>query len=81
MFDSLGANKDWIKANIPRYAPKVIANTSAVQPAISAECGKFCCYFVLHRYLSVDLTFDDLLNAIFTSDTLLNERQVLEFLS
>ena len=81
VFDSLGVKKDLILKHIPKYAKKVIANTSAVQAASSSTCGQFCCYFIMHRYLSLDLAFDDLLNAIFTSDTSVNEREVQDFLS
>ena len=72
--------KDLIKRNIPAYHKSVIANTTPVQDRISSSCGLFVCYFLLHRYLSIDVEFEDLLNSIFTESVEENEKKVKDFL-
>ena len=80
VFDSLGVQKDLITRNIPAYHKSVIANTTPVQDRNSSSCGLFVCYFLLHRYLSIDVEFEDLLNSIFTESVEENEKKVKDFL-
>lgn len=81
IFDSLGVKKNLIQSNVPAYTKTVYGNATPVQGTDSSSCGQFCCYFLLHRYLSLDVEFEDLLNCIFSSDLVQNEEVVLDFVS
>ena len=81
VFDSLGVNEIFIRNHLPHFARYVIGNNTAVQPRDSKHCGEYCLYFILHRYLSLDLHLTDLLNAIFGADLQQNEEIVLEFIN
>ena len=80
VFDSLGVSQSFIEHNFSNLAERAIGNETAVQPLNSKLCGEFTLFFLLHRYLSIDLTFDELMNAVFSTDLQKNEAIVLEFL-
>lgn len=81
VFDSLGSNENYIKDKIPPYAKNVVTNVSAVQPINSTMCGEFCCFFIIHRMLNLDLSFFECCNAIFKNDNKINEKNVTFFLN
>jgi len=80
VFDPLGARQSWVFRNLPKYGSTYILNQTAVQSVTSTKCGEFCCYFGISRLLNSDLTFEDWINAHFSSDLVANENNVLTFL-
>lgn len=86
VFNSLGANyedKELYKkvCNKLSTITKVQFNVTQVQSSSSATCGHFCVYFVFKRAFNFDLSFDELLNDIFTDDLSENENRVSTFFS
>ena len=76
---SLGVKEEYIKKNIPKYADRVTGNETQLQPNDSKKCGFFCCFFIIHRLLNLDISFDELCNSIFSSNEQENDKQVEEF--
>ena len=80
VFDSLGADQTFILSNIPFYGKYLELNRTPVQSLRSRECGKYCLYFIINRLENLDFHFDEILNIIFSSNLILNEIKVLDFL-
>ena len=82
LYDSLGINKEesnQLLWNVDKTS-RAISNSTRLQPPGSDNCGKFCIYFILNRYLDWDLEFNDLLNELFSLDQNDNDKKVLAFL-
>lgn len=80
LFDPLGV--DSIKEKkLMTFIPykKVIANISPVQSQFSKNCGVFCIYQVINRYLNLDQSFEELLNCIFSEHPAKNEIAIQSF--
>lgn len=83
-FDSLGINdlsKKTVLVNICNFtgAKELKINNTQLQLLTSQTCGKFCLMFVIERLHNPDLTFDELLDFIFTDDCNENEKTVANF--
>lgn len=84
LFDSLGLSdlkQTLIIQNCHFNTEYLKFNKTAVQSLTSSSCGQFCLYFIIKRLHNLDLSFSEILNEIFESDTDLNENNVLSFLS
>lgn len=75
LFDSLGVTGDEVKARIGPVG-RCHFNESAVQSPGSKSCGIFSLYFAFVRLANLDLDFNEVINAYFTSDPEKNERIV-----
>ncbi|MBM3938634.1 MAG: hypothetical protein FJ333_08300 [Sphingomonadales bacterium] len=84
-FDSLGvttAKQSFLRNHFAiRGITHVTFNVTPVQPLDSTLCGQFVLYFLFERYHNLDMTFDDLLNDIFTLDLERNNTQIIEFMN
>lgn len=82
VFDSLGLNeiKQEKLKEFCKFQPKTLHfNLNSFQSNSSSSCGQFCVYFIINRMFNLDLTFEELLNEIFTDDINQNEKTVIEF--
>lgn len=81
IFNSLGVNSlDTLKPHLNfRQKLNVVFNEQAFQSKESTSCGYFCIYFIIHRILNFDMSFEHLLEDIFTSNCALNENIVETF--
>ncbi len=79
IFDPLGVDiaflREWFSL---RYIYEY--NSTAVQCLDSRLCGPFVVFFVILRYMNLDLEFVDFLNYYFSLDCNENERIVRDFL-
>lgn len=81
IFNSLGMN------SIDRLQPylkltkkvNVIFNEQPFQSNESTSCGFFCIYFIVHRILNLDMSFEHVLEHIFSKDCQINENKVVNF--
>ena len=83
-FDSLGVESETKKNNLLNIcqfysANELKINSTQVQASTSTTCGKFCLMFIIERLHNPDLTFDELLDFIFTDDCNENEKTVANF--
>ena len=85
IFDSLGVDvlkKDIFKNHFKlRHVRKIKFNTTQVQSDSTQTCGKFCIYFIYQRLFNKDLSFNEILNEIFSTDVDVNEKVVENFVS
>jgi hypothetical protein len=82
LFDSLGVteNKENIFTQHIRIKAKSLTfNETQFQPNNSISCGKFCIYFLIHRFHNLDLDFDEFLDEFFVANLEINERKVDKF--
>jgi hypothetical protein len=81
IFNSLGMN------SIDRLQPylkvtkkiNVIFNEQPFQSNESTSCGFFCIYFIVNRILNLDMSFEHILEHIFSTDCQINENKVVNF--
>ena len=83
-FDSLGLATELKKSNLLnacRFTSvgQLKINCTQVQSSSTDTCGKFCLMFIIERLHNPDMTFDDLMNEIFTDNCAENERNVEKF--
>lgn len=77
-FDSLGVKEK--ETNLLKdFDCYVEKNTNKLQPVNSRNCGLFCLYFIIHRFLNYEDSFVDILNQFFTKNADKNEELVLNF--
>ena len=83
IFNSLGwENLDMIRAHLKfRFAAEIEFNNTQVQMSTTATCGLFCIYFIIHRVLNFDLSLNETMSEIFTSNLSKNENKVTKFCS
>ena len=79
IFDSMGCQETFL-CNIKLRAFYEF-NKTPVQCSGSQLCGSFVLYFILFRYLNLDMELEDFLNDYFSLDCTKNEKVVKEFLS
>lgn len=58
---------------------KIIFNETQFQDGSSESCGKFVLYFAIERMHNLDLSLEEILEEIFSTDCLQNETKVKEF--
>jgi hypothetical protein len=82
LFDSLGVNEnkeDFYLTNLKFKEKHLTFNQTQFQENSSETCGLFCLYFIVHYLYNYELSFDDLLEAIFVTDCSKNESLVKQF--
>ena len=84
-FDSLGIN-DEKKSNLIHacnfsHEVNLTFNNTQIQSSLTDTCGKFCLMFIVERLHNPDLSFDELLNTIFSEEVLENEKVLEAFFS
>lgn len=84
VFNSLGTDDEALELyrNIAmklNFISEVHFNVTQVQASSTATCGRFCVYFLFKRIFNFDLSFDDLLNDIFTDKLQENEKKISTF--
>jgi len=82
IFDSLGVKINELKPYF-KFSKKVkfIFNTTQFQSTHSKLCGLFVVTFIIERMLNQSMEFDEILENIFSSDTLINDKIVTDFCS
>ena len=82
-FDSLGFDdtkkQSLINACTFKNISEIKINSTSVQLSTSDTCGKFCVMFIVERLHNPDMTFDELMNEIFSDDCEANEKIVQQF--
>ena len=82
-FDSLGIDeekKKFLKDNFKSHSVKeLLFNTSRVQDLSTSTCGEFVLYFLFQRMHNQDLDYETLLNEIFCTNSVVNEKKVKKF--
>lgn len=82
-FDSLGIDenkKDLLSKYCKiRNVKEIEYNETQFQTSTSSTCGYFVLYFAIHRMHNLDLTFDDILEDIFSFNLTINEEKVQQF--
>ena len=81
LFDSLGIGSTKIKKIITNFTGTCFFNETAVQSITSDLCGHFVVYVIIFRLFNWDQTFEELLNDLFTENTSINEKEVLNFVT
>jgi hypothetical protein len=77
VFDSLGANETFLYENLRNLRFNHLNyNTIQYQPNDSLNCSKYVLYWLISRVLNPDLTFENLLEEIFSDDPIKNEQIV-----
>jgi hypothetical protein len=82
LFDSLGVTEEKENAivqNIRINTKFLTFNQTQFQSNDSISCGKFCIYFLIHRFHNLDLDFEEFLDEFFGPDTEVNENKVNKF--
>jgi hypothetical protein len=81
IFNSLGMNSiDRLQPYLKtRKKVNVIFNEQPFQSKESTSCGFFCIYFIVHRILNLDMSFEHLLEHIFSANCEINENKVVNF--
>ena len=79
LFDSLGSSIVYVKNHL-LLVGHYFLNTTALQLDVSASCGQFCIYYIIHRLHNLDLSFDEFLNDFFCDIPSINELRVHDFL-
>jgi hypothetical protein len=82
LFDSLGVDKskESFYANSLKFQNTFLTfNETIFQSSDTDSCGYFCLYFIINYLFNYDLTFEDLLEEIFTTDSSENEKLVASF--
>ena len=81
IFDSLGVDQEFINKNFNVWKHHdFYFNRTPLQPETSDSCGQFVIYFCLCRVLNPDITFENLLSTIFTSELNKNEEIVQNYI-
>lgn len=79
LFNSLGCKfetiEPWLKFKKPIYS----YNKEAFQLPTTNTCGLYCLYFIVHRMMSLELSYKELLSEIFEINTEKNEHLVRTF--
>jgi hypothetical protein len=78
VFDSLGTTASFVSQKL-RFKTVYEFNTTQVQSDESKLCGEFCLYFIVNRLLSLDMSFQDVLNDLFDINCDINEKRVKDF--
>lgn len=83
-FDSLGVcsqskKQTLISACNVSQIESIKVNTTPIQMNSTNTCGKFCLMFILERLHNPDLSFDELLDTIFTNNPSDNEKILHEY--
>ena len=83
-FDSLGINEELKKStllNVCKFknVTEIKINSTPIQLSTTDTCGKFCIMFIIERLFNPDLSFDNLLNDLFTDDCSKNEETLVKF--
>jgi len=80
IFDSLGVKINELQTYF-KFSQKLnfIYNTTPFQSTQSKLCGLFVITFIVERMLNQSMDFDEILENIFSSDTILNDEIVKEF--
>ncbi len=78
IFDPLGCNEDFFK--YIQLSAFYEFNVTAVQCSDSQLCGSFVVYFIILRFLNLDMDLEDFLNDYFILDCAENEKTVKIFL-
>lgn len=79
IFDSLGCNEEFLREI--KLSAIYQFNITPVQCSGSQLCGPFVIYFIILRYLNLDMELGDFLNDYFTLDCSKNEENVKMFLN
>ena len=80
IFDSLGTKINELMPYFKFYEKvNFTYNTTPVQSKQSVLCGKFVITFIVERMLNQTMEFDELLEEIFTSDLVKNDKIVNDF--
>lgn len=58
---------------------ELVYNEQKFQSNVSVKCGFFCIYFIVHRVLNFDMSFEHLIEDIFNYDPNTNETLVTNF--
>jgi hypothetical protein len=82
-FDSLGIddNKQKLLRDYCNFVNtfEIDYNETQFQDSDSSTCGLFVLYFAIHRMHNLDIDFEEILDEIFTFNTLENEKMVKYF--
>ncbi len=80
VFDSLGTKIDQLTPYF-NFSSKIAIeyNDQAFQKSTTSSCGYFAITFLFERLLNFDLSFQDLLSEVFTSNLEINEKIVHDF--
>lgn len=81
LFDALKAKTFQMLLLLKRYKTHIATNATALQPDSSSDCGLFCIYYALHRFMNPRLPMALLLNEIFVDDKEENIMRMKSFLS
>jgi hypothetical protein len=57
----------------------IVFNEQPFQSIESTSCGFFCIFFIVQRLLNFDMSFEHILEHIFSVDCNLNEKKVVQF--
>lgn len=79
IFDSLGCDFDYLEKYLKFKNAKYTYNTQAFQSENTNTCGLYCLYWLVHRMMSISLSFNELLSEIFEINSSENEKKVLSF--
>jgi hypothetical protein len=82
LFDSLGVTDEketLFKQTLLIKAKFLSFNETQFQSNDSTSCGKFCIYFIIHRFHNLDLSFEEFLEEFFDSDIEINEVTIEKF--
>jgi hypothetical protein len=80
VFDSLGVKIDYVTSFF-KFKTKISVefNETSFQSETTASCGYFCIYFSIERIFNLSMTFEHLLEDIFSENKSINEEKVLDF--
>lgn len=80
IFDSLGVDISYLLQYINfKQETHFIFNKNAVQASSSVLCGKFVTMLIIERFLNQSMEFCDLIDDIFSKNTLQNDEIVSSF--
>ena len=80
-FDSLGCSPDFVRSHFKHLKGEIFFLEEPTQAKESIRCGEFVVYFIAATVMNFDFTFTEIINSHFTSNTLENEKKVMEFIS
>lgn len=81
IFDSLSTKFDEIYPYFKFRKAVYYFNSNAFQESNSNTCGLFSCYFLIHRLMNLEVSYNELLSEIFVENKSENEKEVLDFFS
>lgn len=79
IFDSLGCDFPPLKPFLNFKNAIYFFNSYAFQDPSSSSCGFFSLYYLVHRMMNLDCTFNELLAEIFEANKKTNEKEVMDF--